>query len=123
MSNDNETPQVKVFTKEELALTQDERDRCIARMALDVMEMMKQGMPEDQAKMIGIMRHIPDASYTCFPAHVNGINSTCIAIEVGAGKMTLFVLLSSEHEVKVNGEELQQMDLKDASSIPKNKLN
>lgn len=102
MANDNEKIEARTFTEEELELTKEEHLRNMARMAIDIGNMMSMGMPQKQAEIVGKLRYDQRASWITFPILLNDIPTACVGIEAEEGRMALFAVLQQSHDIKAS---------------------
>lgn len=108
--NDNETV-VKEYTREELAITENEHHRNMGRMAYDVMDMMSTGLHQDAAMLIGTLRYNQNTPYRVVPLLINGINTVCVLLHINSEQTAVFPILNSGFTITdVNGEVIPRFD-------------
>lgn len=105
----SEEAEVHTFTEDELELTEDEKVRNMGRMAFDMIKMVQNGLPQDQAEVIAKLRNDPSLEYTVIPLDVDGVRTTCIALRI-EGNAAIFALMSKSHKcVTMDGIDLFQV--------------
>lgn len=87
------------FTEEELAPTEDEYIRMMGRVAYEIMNLTQMGVPPNQAELIARMRHDVRARMEVYPMDVNGVRTTCIAVEVGEERAGIVAIMHNGHTV------------------------
>lgn len=91
----------RTFTEEELAPTEDEQQRMLARMALDAINLMSIGLERQQAAAIAALRHNLNARFEVHPMDVNGIRTTVLVLEIGKDQAAMFAVMHNGHRVEL----------------------
>ena len=95
MSEDNKI-EIHEFTEQELALTEEEFLRSMARMAIDRMQLAAQNVPDAVIEAVTSFRYVHNTPYSVRLFTVNGVETACVVCEIAPGKVVLLSVINDE---------------------------